>query len=174
MTIAIDTAGLHPTTLSCLEALQWLRCEHSWHNVLDIGCGNGILSLAAADLCHTPGQPVKLVAADISPQAVADAQALYARHPVGHYGTVLRSEGFKDPLIRGHAPYHLIICNLLAEPITAWSRDMQTHLAPGGVCLLSGILAWLAPELEAAYTRLGFEIIHRIDRSPWVTYAMRY
>ena len=161
---------MHPTTECCLEALQWLEARQPFAHMLDIGCGSGILSVVAAGLWRQ----AELLAADISPQAVIDTEHVSREHGLEHCIKIIRSDGFNHPLIRERAPYDLIICNLLAEPITAWAPQMQSHLADKGICLLSGILAWLAPPLEETYRRLGFEVIHTIERSPWVTYVMRF
>ncbi len=167
MNETIETS-LHPTTVSCLEALQWLSEKHRWANVLDIGCGDGILSLVAASVFDG----CRVLAADIAPQAVADTQHKFSAFGKG-LETVVRSDGFNHPLIKERAPYDLIICNLLAEPLIEWSGLVKAHLAPGGVCLLSGILTWLSPELEEAYERQGFAMIHSVTRSPWMTHVMR-
>jgi len=168
MPIAIDTAGLHPATESCLEALQWLYEEHIFSNILDMGCGNGVLSLAAAGIWNA-----RVLAADIAPQAIADTTKNIARHKLEALVTPLHSDGFAHELIRAHAPYDLIIFNLLAEPIVQMAPEVKSHLAHGGVCILSGILAWLAADVESIYTGLGFTVLKTITRSPWQTYIMR-
>jgi ribosomal protein L11 methyltransferase len=168
MAMTVEIAGLHPATVCCIEALQWLHGQRQCANILEIGCGSGVLSVVAAGLWQAG-----VLAADIAPQAVADTQQLSREQGMAGRITAIRSDGFKEPLIRKRAPYDLIICNLLAEPIAQWAPEMQSHLTKDGVCLLSGILAWLAPTLEDTYKSLGFEIIHTISRSPWMTYVMR-
>ena len=173
MTPPVEPPQLHPTTECCLEALQWLRAHYDCERILDIGCGSGILSLVAAGLWNATDRPVQVLAADISPEAVANTEQLSTQHGMTRCITVIRSDGFKDARIRDHSPYDLIICNLLAEPIIAWAPQMQSHLAPNGLCLLSGILAWFAEDAEIAYKNMGLEAIHRIDRSPWVTLMLQ-
>jgi len=163
------TAQLHPATESCLEALQWLATRQRFTHILDIGCGSGLLSVVSAGLW----QPSQVLATDIAPQAVIDTGTLSQAHGLDHCIKAIRSDGFNHALIASQAPYDLIICNLLAEPITQWAPQMKAHIKPQGICLLSGILAWLAPPLEEAYRQLGFDNIHTIHRSPWVTYVMR-
>src|ERR1700737_4861831 len=95
---------LHPTTEACLEMLQWLRQTCQCRNILDIGCGNGILSLAAASLWKT-----KVLAVDISQQAVTDTMRHCAESRMESYVTALRSDGFQHTSIQERAPYDLII-----------------------------------------------------------------
>ena len=168
MPIAIDTAGLHPATESCLEALQWLQEGYNFTHILDMGCGNGILSLAAAGIWQA-----KVLAVDIAPQAIADISQQIAVHHMEHLVTPLRSDGFCDALIGNRAPYDLIIFNLLAEPIMQMAPDVKSHLADGGVCILSGILSWLAADVEIAYANLGFTKLKVISGHPWVTLVLQ-
>lgn len=167
MPIQVDTAGLHPTTESCLEAFQWLHEEHDFHNILDMGCGGGILSVVAAGIWDT-----SVLAVDISEKAVADAQKTIADRELAQQVTVLRSDGFKDRRIREKAPYDLIIFNLLAEVLLSMATEVQSHLAPEGVVILSGMLAWKAPETIAAYNDLGFEVLQEFVNTPWHTYIL--
>jgi ribosomal protein L11 methyltransferase len=154
--------GLHPTTASCLEALQWLAERRSFARVLDMGCGGGMLSVMAA---HWFGAQV--VAADISAKAVADTQALADSRGLAQIRAV-RSDGFSA---QTPGPYDLILFNLLAEPITRMAPALKAHLAPGGVCVLSGMLSWLEADVEAMYAGLGFTLLHRVSRQPWQTHV---
>lgn len=168
MTVPIDTAGIHPTTISCLEALQWLQGVHAFARVLDMGCGDGLLSQAAAGMWKAD-----VLAADIAPEAVEATRRQSAALGMEGLITAIRSDGFQHALIKERAPYDLILFNLLAEPIVQMAPQVRQSLAPGGICLLSGILEWMAAEVEAAYRALGFETLHQITRTPWRTYILR-
>jgi ribosomal protein L11 methyltransferase len=165
MPFALNIEGLHPTTVSCLEALQWLKESYDFHTILDMGCGNGILSLFAA--VHWPAT---IVAADISAQAVADTAQRAADYPAL---SVVRSDGFSHPLIAEKSPYDLLIFNLLAEPLMRMSPEVKANLAPRGICILSGILTWLGQDVREAYTRQGFELLKVFAQPSWQTYVMR-
>ena len=98
MIIAIDTIGIHPATECCFEALQWLHERREFHNLLDMGCGNGILSLAAASIWGD----AKTLAVDILEKAIEDTNKNIA---VARYiwGARLRrcaATDFSRPLIR--------------------------------------------------------------------------
>lgn len=156
---------LHPTTVSCLEALQELAATQDFRRILDMGCGDGMLSVMAAHWW----QKAQVVAADIAEQAVADTQALVVAQGIGARVTALRSDGFSNPAIAQAGPYGLIIFNLLAEPLVTLAPEVKAHVAPGGICVISGILSWLEPGVVQAYEGLGFRLVRRISREPWQT-----
>ncbi len=159
--------GLHPTTASCMEALQDLQALRQFRRVLDMGCGGGILSVMAAYWWDAT-----VVAADISPQAVADTEALAAAQGMEGLIKAVRSDGFSHALIGQRAPYDLIIFNLLAEPLIHYAPEVRAHLARGGVAVLSGILRWLEPGVIQAYADVGLAPLARYEQNPWVTLAI--
>ncbi len=164
MTIAISAEGLHPTTESCLEALQWLQEKIHCRTVLDMGCGNGILSLTAASIWGA-----SVIAADISPQAIIDTKQMVEESRLQDSITVIRSDGFSNPLIKNNSPYDLICFNLLAEPIITMASQVKAHLSENGVVILSGILRWHVASVETTYKALGFEMLKQIINEPWCT-----
>lgn len=167
MTIAITVEGLHPTSVACLEMLQGL--EAGPRRMLDLGCGSGILG--AFVLAQWP--MAELVAADISAQAVEDTKALLEAQGVLARARVFRSDGLGAPEIAALGPYDLIVCNLLAEPLLSMAPMMRQICAQGGTLMLSGILAWMAPQVEAAYREAGFNSLAQAAREPWRSYVMR-
>lgn len=169
MSIAIDTIGIHPATECCFEALQWLHERRTFANALDMGCGNGILACAAASIWDA-----KVIAVDISEQAIADTKKNIAAHQLEHHVTPLRSDGFFEQMIHAKAPYDLILFNLLAEQHVEMAPYVKSHLQNGGVCIASGILAWKAEAVDIVYRQLGFTPLHTIDHLPWRAYILEY
>jgi ribosomal protein L11 methyltransferase len=163
MPIAIETKGIHPSTGLCFEALQWLHDQRAFHNILDMGCGNGILSVAAASVWDA-----RVLAVDVSEKALSDATKNIENQEVKDSITLLRSDGFSAPLISQRAPYDLIICNMLAEFSVEEAQKMKKCLAPDGMCILAGILAWKAETVKTVYSSLGFEITKEFSVSPWL------
>ena len=169
MAITLDTGKIHPATEAAIQALQWLQERAAPTNILDLGCGDGILSVTAAHIWDA-----QVLGADISPNAVADATRLVKEHGLEERMTVVRSDGFSNPQLAASAPYDLIIANLVAELLLKFAPVIQKSMAPGGLCLLSGILAWMTPQIEAIYQGLGFEIVERITFTPWHGYILKY
>lgn len=165
----VDTLPVHPTTACCASALSQLAGGQRYQNILDLGCGSGLLSAVALTLWSD----AQLLAADIAPQAVADTQALLLQQAPQARPSVVRSDGFSHALISSTAPYDLIICNLLAQPLVQWSPLMRSHLSAGGVCVLSGIQAWLEAEVMTAYNAQGFALLARHFDAPWVTLTLQ-
>ena len=128
-------SGEHATTQGCLLALGRLAGRRRLRRVLDLGCGSGILAIAAAKL-----GAARVIAADNDPVAVAVARENATRNRVGHRIRCLTSEGYRNPLLSAFGPYDLILANILADPLCALARECARHLAPGGTAVLSGLL----------------------------------
>ena len=167
MSLTIDTAAIHPSTDATLEAFGWLQERYEFGHVLDMGCGNGILSAAASAIWGA-----EVLAVDISDKALKDAEENLSKLDSGLPITLLKSDGFAHPAIRQKAPYNLIICNLVAELLVRMARDVTDCLAPEGVLVLSGSLAWMVDDTKRTYQALGFEIIHEIVKNPWHTLVL--
>ncbi|HEY5763135.1 MAG TPA: 50S ribosomal protein L11 methyltransferase, partial [Rhodocyclaceae bacterium] len=147
--------GSHPTTRLCLE---WL-VEHLDRgvDVLDYGCGSGILAIAAAKLGAGP-----VVGTDIDPQAVTAARDNAARN-----GVAIRFESVSA----GHdGRYHIVVANILANPLKALAPALCAHVDDGGRLALSGILVEQADELIANYAPwIALEVAG--SREGWVCLA---
>lgn len=166
--LKLDTQNLHPATLLCLEALQRLHLGHDCKNILDLGCGNGILSIVAAEIW----KDARVLAADISEQAVKDATAAFTARQLQDRVAAVRSNGFSNPLLAQAAPYDLVFCNLLAPLLVEYAPNIRKCLKTDGYIIISGIQPWQAAEVERAYTSLDFEIIDKIGISPWLAYTL--
>ncbi|MBV8939857.1 MAG: 50S ribosomal protein L11 methyltransferase, partial [Alphaproteobacteria bacterium] len=154
----------HPATQAALAACAALAAA-GWkpQRILDVGCGSGLLSLSALELWPQ----ARLVAADISPQAVADAEGNLRAAAAEEAVHVVRSDGFSHPLIRKTAPYDLILCNLLAELLISFSSGFSSYLASQGMAVLSGMLRWQKDQVRAAYTVAGFETLAEYACESW-------
>lgn len=147
--------------LSLLETLH--EQQVALHHVLDMGCGAGTLSIQAA---HWWPQ-CRITAADISAKAISDTTQHIAAANLTPRVTALRSDGYSEPAVKAKAPYDLIISNLLADHHVRFAREAKAHLAPGGLLILSGILAWLMPHVRECYTQLGMEILAETEIGEW-------
>lgn len=162
MTFAVDTSGLHPSTRLAILALGWLAEKTECHSILDMGCGSGVLSATAAHIW-----PAHILAVDISPQAITDTRQVIHDYGLSQRVSAARSDRFAEPAIQQHAPYDLIIANMLDQWLVEMATDIKKSLKTGGFCLLSGLLEWIYADTLAAYTNLGFEIQQEFQEYPW-------
>src|SRR3546814_7206112 len=100
-----------------------------------MGCGSGVLALAAAKLW-----PCRVLAVDNDAPAFPVAAENLKANGVADAVTLLLADGFRDARVRRNGPYRLILANILAEPLCRMAEDVQRHLAPGGLVVLSGLL----------------------------------
>jgi ribosomal protein L11 methyltransferase len=120
--------GHHPTTFLCLESLSQMPLKHQ--DVIDFGCGSGILALSA----HLLGAR-HVYAVDIDPQAV-DASIDNARR--NNLSLEAFTIGTTETLDRVKA--QVLVANILAAPLIQLRDKLKEHLHPEGILLLSGIL----------------------------------
>ena len=166
---SVDTENLHPSTLLCLEAIQFLHESEDFGNILDIGCGDGVLSIVAGHVW----QEAQILACDIAQKATKDAKMYVSMQQKCAKIDVIRSDAFSNPLIFKRAPYDLILCNLLAELLLENAHNIKKNLDKNGIAVLSGILEWKCAELEALFTGLNIRIIKKIQQSPWICLVLR-
>jgi ribosomal protein L11 methyltransferase len=160
-------SGEHGTTQGCLLALDRLARRRRFRRVLDLGCGSGILAIAAAK-CWA----AQVLAADSDPQAVAVASANAADNGVGYRVRCRMSEGYGSAALRTGAPYDLILANILADPLCAMADDLARHLAPGGTAILSGLYGPQARRVIDAHRHARLRLRHRLDLDTWITLVM--
>jgi ribosomal protein L11 methyltransferase len=157
-------SGEHASTRGCLLALDELARRRRFGRVLDMGCGSGILAIAAAKLWRA-----RVIAADNDPVAVAVAGANATRNGVAHRIRCLGSEGFGNPRLRARAPFDLILANILADPLCDLARGTARHLAPGGIAVLSGLLDRQAERVIEAQRGAGLHLRREITLGIWTT-----
>lgn len=161
--------GHHETTQGCLRALDGLAREgFVARNVADIGSGTGVLAMGAATLW-----PCRAVASDIDPVATETARANAAANRLAPWILCVTAPGFRNPVLRQRAPFDLVLANILAGPLKRLAPDMARHMTPGGVAILSGILARQAPGVEAVYRGWGFVVAGRQRLGEWTTLVLR-
>ena len=134
--------GTHPTTALCL---QWMD-QHDFadQQVLDYGCGSGVLGLAAA----LKGA-ARVVCVDNDPQALeATAANAERNHCSDRIECRTPRQHLLAPSARG---FEVVLANILAGPLIELAPCLADNLAPGGQIVLSGILAEQAAAVAAAY-----------------------
>jgi len=158
--------GHHGTTVGCLQAFHDLLKARSFERVLDVGCGTGVLAIAAA----RTGSPIA-VGTDIDAPSVRIANENAALN--GAQARFVHASGLNDPLVRNDGPYDLVFANILAPPLVALSQDIKLALKPGGIAILSGLLRTQERRVLAAYMSKGFRLVRRLHRDAWATLVLR-
>ncbi len=160
-------SGEHATTRGCLLALDRLARRRRFERVLDLGCGSGILAIAAAK-CW----PARILAVDNDAQAVAVAAENARRNAVAARITCVHGDGCQHPLVRARAPFDLVLANLLADLLCDMARDLARSLAPGGVAILSGLFDRQAARVVRAHLPYQLSLRDRVDIDLWTTLIM--
>ena len=157
-------SGEHASTRGCLLALDDLARRRRFRRVLDVGCGSGILAIAAAK-CW----PARVLAVDNDPKAVVVAQGNAEQNGVAGQIRVRWSEGYRSPAVRSAGPYDLIFANILADPLCDMARDLARHLAPGGTAILSGLFDRQAARVIEAHRAVGLRLRRCLQLEIWTT-----
>lgn len=162
-TVAFGT-GHHGTTLGCLRAFdRMLAAGMTFATVADIGCGTGVLALAAA--ATLPG--ARVIASDIDAVAVDVARANLSVNGLEGRVDCVAAAGFDHPVLVDAAPFDLIFANILKGPLIELAPAMAAHAAPEGRLVLSGLLTEQAEAVIAAYSAQGFTLESREDLGEW-------
>jgi ribosomal protein L11 methyltransferase len=164
--------GSHPTTRLCLEAIEAMAAAGGLQGggppslgpmrVADLGCGSGILGLAALL------QGAKsLAAVDTDPLAVRASRENLASSGVEAAFEVGQGSVETLATLLGGQPADLLLCNILAPVIEALCPAFHTVLAADGVGLLSGLLVDQAPDLQQALAAEGWRAELRAQQGRW-------
>lgn len=169
ITLTIDAAvafgtGEHETTRGCLTALDRLARRIRPRRVLDLGCGSGILALAAARTWRVP-----VVASDIDAVSVRETRRNARVNGLLPLVEAIRSPGWRAPAVRDAGPYDLVFANILARPLVRMAPDLAHGLAPGGVAVLSGLLTWQEARVLSAHRTQGLRLVDRFRFGDWST-----
>jgi ribosomal protein L11 methyltransferase len=161
-------SGEHGTTSRCLEAIDWLAKKRDFRNILDMGCGSGILGIAAAKLWKS-----NVLAVDIDPIAVRVTQENSVINRTQMYVTAAVSDGYASERVKRAKPFDLIVSNILARPLVAFAPDLAQHLSVDGIAVLSGLLTSQEAQVRTAHTMQGLTLVKRFVAGDWCTLVLR-
>ena len=156
--------GAHPTTQLCLELLE--EVLQSGDKVLDLGCGSGILAIAALALGAS-----RAVGVDIDPKAADVAFENAALNGVGpdrlsvYAGDVLSDKKLAAKL--GPGQNRVVLANIVADVIIPLSAKAGEFMTPDGVFLTSGVIDGREDEVRAALEANGFAVVKHLERGGW-------
>ena len=171
ISIEIDAAtafgtGHHGSTRGCLLAFDALLRNHKPKRVIDIGCGSGILAIAASRALRR-----RVLASDTDLEAVRITAANARLN--GAAVTAVGATGTTHPAIGAAGPYDLVMSNILARPLVQLAPAFLRLLDSGGYLILSGLLTEQGRWVLSVYRALGFVLARRLDEEGWATLVMR-
>jgi ribosomal protein L11 methyltransferase len=171
-TLTIDAglafgSGEHGSTRGCLLALEKIAYRKP-RRVLDLGCGSGILAMAAASLLGK-----RVLAVDNDPWSVRTTRLNALQNRLGNHVIARLGNGWHAPAVRAGAPYDLVFANILARPLCLMARDFASHVLPGATVILSGLLDTQKRAVLAAHRRCGLHLETTLHEGPWTTMVLR-
>ena len=161
--------GSHATTQLCLQALE--KTVRPGDRVLDLGCGSGILSIAALKLGAESAQAV-----DIDEKCLNVAYENAALNGIGRDRYTVRvGDALSDETLRAElgGGYDIVVANIVADVILGLAPMVRQFLKPGGQFLCSGIIDDRAVEVADGLRRCGWAILETREESGWFAYSCR-
>lgn len=157
--------GHHGTTAGCLRIFSdLLDADTKMDSVLDLGCGAGILAMAAAKTLPKAA----ILATDIDPDAIMVTDANIIENAVtGRIETAV-ADGFDAPVLNGRQ-FDLIFANILAGPLMTLADDIVAAAAPGGRVILSGVLDEKAAQVAACFRDAGLQVAPQPSLEGWTS-----
>lgn len=161
--------GSHATTRLCLTALE--QAVHGGERVLDLGCGSGILSIAALTL-----GAASAAAVDIDDKCLTVAYENAALNGIGRDRyTVLVGDAVSDRALKAQlgSGYDIVVANIVADVIIGLAPSVRQFLKPGGLFLCSGIIDDRAEEVAQRLREAGWGILRTRQSEGWFSYLCR-
>ena len=153
-------SGEHATTQGCLEAFEDVLKMTKPKKILDMGCGSGILSMAAAKIL---GDDVQIDAVDIDPESVYVTNENIRINQVDKNINVFQSNGYEKVV----GEYDLVFANILARPLMEMADDLYAHLKKGGCAILSGFLNGQKSWVIKAHNEAGLSFVKGYKIKEW-------
>ena len=160
--------GHHGTTRGCLLHFDRLLKRRRPKRVLDVGCGAGVLAIAAAKVLRR-----KVWLGDIDPIAVEVTNGNARLNGVGALCRAIVSRGVENARLREAAPYDLVFANILARPLRLLAPSLAAVISADGEAIVSGLLLADVPGVLASWRAQGFHLVERIELEGWASLRLR-
>jgi ribosomal protein L11 methyltransferase len=160
--------GHHGTTRGCLLHFDSVLKRRRPKRVLDVGCGAGVLAIAAARVLRR-----KVWLGDIDPIALEVATANARLNGVGAHCRAVLSRGVENRALREGAPYDLVFANILAKPLRLMAPSLAAVIGAEGEAIVSGLILADVPGVLASWRAQGFTLAERIDLEGWASLRLR-
>lgn len=157
--------GTHATTRMCLEAIENLihNDSNSFHSMLDVGIGSGILSIAAAKLGVE-----KIVGIDLDPIALR-----YSKQNIEKNRVADKIEIQEVVLNKLEGKFDLVVANILSDVILKLRNDLYTHLEENGILILSGIMDENESKIKKKFVSKKLSLANRYHDTGWICLVLQ-
>ena len=163
-------SGTHGTTEGCIRALACLGKFFRPSKILDLGCGSGILSIAAARIWPMS----KIIALDIDLDAIVTTQENAKLNKVNRQIKCKESNGYPKSRPSTNQRVDIVIANILARPLIEMAYETSRWVRKGGVVILSGLLVYQERQVLGAYRARGFKLCKRKNIAGWCTLVLKF
>jgi ribosomal protein L11 methyltransferase len=160
--------GYNATTALCLGALDTLVRRRRFARVLDLGCGSGLLAIAAARAL--PGARVH--ASDNDLLAINIVRDNTRLNRVEQRVRTISAAGFDHAALRAVGSFDLVLANILPGPLIELAPAMRRAIMPGGIAVLSGLLTHHVRQVAATYRSHGFRLLHCKESAGWAALVL--
>jgi ribosomal protein L11 methyltransferase len=166
--IAFGT-GSHETTKLCIQALD--KYVKSGDSVLDVGCGSGILSIAALKLgaCHATAIDIDEVAVKVAAENM-EVNHLPQEQYTLYAGDLITDSALKE---KAGANHDIVVANILADVIIPLTGVISPHMKKGGLYITSGIIDTKEEDVKTALLNNGFEILEISHMKEWCCFIVK-
>ncbi len=159
--------GRHESTKGCLRALESMQPYFNVGTALDLGCGSGILGMAASRLWNC-----RVIGVEIDADAAAAGKDNARFNRLQPQVQVIEGSGLQPRLVSASAPYDLITMNILATPIIKFAARVSGLIRPGGRLILAGFKMPEEYGVINAYRAQGFRLATRVRVGGWSTLVL--
>jgi len=156
--------GHHGTTRGCLLHFDRLLKRRRPRRVLDVGCGAGVLAIAAAKVLRR-----KVCLGDVDPIAVEVANANARLNGVGVQVRAIISRGVENRALRADGPFDVVFANILAKPLRGLGPSVAAVMTRDGEAIVSGLLYADVAGVLATWRAQGLFLRERIDLEGWAS-----